>query len=331
MRERDQANRPANGASRLYLAEDADSVRAQLAAWARDASGGWGVESFPSARALLRRAEYDPPDLALVDLTLPGLDGLTALRVLRRTGIRVALLSPTAPDAARSALEGLLEGAEDCFWKRGTGSSERLIGSRARFAERVSQASASRSGTDCDPSIRRLRVAGAANPASGETPAWLGLMAARTHALGAMLRWLARCPVVPPAGMLICAPVPCRVGPVFAEFAARLVQRPVLEIADGEALRPGPWRTVPEGTLAAPAEGPQGRVWRVARARRPEREGWIGRQADLLRDARFDEVRLILFDDRPQRRRDRLAARAPRSKLRPVPLVPGESPAARVP
>lgn len=307
MEKRDQANQPANGPLRLYLAEDAESVRAQLAAWARDASGGWSVENFPSARALLRRSEYDPPDLALVDLTLPGLDGLTALRVLHRADIRVALLSPTTPDAARSALEGLLEGAEDCFWKRGTGGSERLTGSRARFAERVRLAAASRSSAACDPSIRRLRFGGTASPAVGEAPAWLGVMAARTHALGAMLQWLAHCPVAPPAGMLICAPVPRRVGPVFAECAARLVQRPVLEIVDGEALRPGPWRMVPEGTLATPAQGPQGLVWRVDRALRPEREGWIGLQADLLRDTQFDEVRLILFDDRPRCRRNRLA------------------------
>jgi len=295
---------------RIYLAEDAESVRAQLEAWAREAFCGWSLEGFASARALLRRAEYDPPDLALVDLTLPGWDGLTALRVLSRAGIRVALLSPTTADAARSALEGLLEGAEDCLWKRGTGFSERLSGSRARFAERVRRAAAAPAGAAVDPSIRRLRREGLAGASHEGAPAWLGLLAARAHALGAMLRWLARCPVAPPAGMLICAPVPHRVGPVFAECAARLVQRPVLELAEGEALRLGPWRMVTEGTLASPGPGEQGRVWHVDRSRRPEPEGWIGRQAEQLRDAGFDEVRVILFEGCPPRRREPNVARA---------------------
>lgn len=306
MRQRDPAGRQADGPLRLYLAEDADSVRAQLSAWAQDATRGWSIDTFASARALLRRAEYAPPDLALLDVTLPGLDGLTALRMLRRARIRVVLLSPTTPDAARSALEGLIEGAEDCLWKRGSGASERLAGSRARFAERVRQAATSFSEEACDPSVRRLRRS-EAHPLAGEVPAWLGLVTARPHALGAMLRWLARCPIVPPAGMLICAPVPHRVGPVFAACAARLVQRPVLEIADGEALRSGWWRLVTEGTLAAPVEGPQGRIWRVERSRKPDWENSIRRQAALLQDAQCDEVRLIHFGT-SSRRHGRSAA-----------------------
>ena len=100
---------------RLYLADDAESVRAQIRAWARDPRSALRVEEFASARGLLRRAECDPPDLALVDLTLPGLDGRTALRALRGGRIPVALLSPATAEAARGALEGLIEGAGECF------------------------------------------------------------------------------------------------------------------------------------------------------------------------------------------------------------------------
>jgi chemotaxis response regulator CheB len=303
MRESDRAGAPAGRPEgrplRLYLAEDAESVRAQLAAWVGDAGRGLTLEAFPSARALLRRSEYDRPDLALVDLTLPGVDGLTALRALRGERVQVALLSPASSDGARSALEGLLEGAADCFWKRGSGRSEKLSSSRLSFLRRVRAIVDAPMDKPGEPIVRSIAAGSSGLRAPGGSPTWFGLTAAPMRALRALLLWHARASATPPAGMLIGAPMPRRVTHVLADCATRLWHRPVLELQDGETFRPGPWRIVPEGALAQPAAGPNGPIWRLLPSRGPEAASWVPRQIELLRHAPFDDVRLFLFDDPP--------------------------------
>jgi chemotaxis response regulator CheB len=254
---------------RLYLADDAESVRAQIRAWARDPRSALRVEEFASARGLLRRAECDPPDLALVDLTLPGLDGRTALRALRGERIPVALLSPATAEAARGALEGLIEGAGECFWKQRRDRVERLAVTRANFLERT-RALATGAARVTPETISCGRAGAGAPP--------IELALARTSALGGMLRWLAQAPAHPPEAMLIGAALPRRTARVLAECAARLGNRPVLQLEDGEAVRAGRWRVIPGRAVAIPVRRADEWVWRLLPARETGEACWIARQ-----------------------------------------------------
>lgn len=78
--------RPAGEARTILLVEDSDDVREALAELLE--LSGHRVASFPSGHAALACAAALAPEVALIDLGLPDLDGIEVARRLR------ALLGP---------------------------------------------------------------------------------------------------------------------------------------------------------------------------------------------------------------------------------------------
>jgi two-component system phosphate regulon response regulator OmpR len=78
---------------------------------------GMEVSVLHDASSLERRLERERPDLIVLDLMMPGVDGLTALRQLRATGddIPVIMLTARADDVDR--IVGLELGADDYLGK----------------------------------------------------------------------------------------------------------------------------------------------------------------------------------------------------------------------
>ena len=78
---------------------------------------GIEVSVLHDAATLERRLERERPDLIVLDLMMPGVDGLTALRKLRATGddIPVIMLTARADDVDR--IVGLELGADDYLGK----------------------------------------------------------------------------------------------------------------------------------------------------------------------------------------------------------------------
>ena len=78
---------------------------------------GIEVSVLHDAGSLERRLERERPDLIVLDLMMPGVDGLTALRNLRASGddIPVILLTARTDDADR--IVGLELGADDYLGK----------------------------------------------------------------------------------------------------------------------------------------------------------------------------------------------------------------------
>jgi two-component system response regulator MprA len=66
------------------------------------------------ALANVRRAE---PDALILDVLMPGVDGLEVSRQLRRSGSKVPILMLTARDAVENRVEGLDAGADDYVTK----------------------------------------------------------------------------------------------------------------------------------------------------------------------------------------------------------------------
>jgi two-component system response regulator MprA len=73
---------------------------------------GYSVEIAGDGEAGLVMARDRPPDLVLLDLMLPGIDGLTVCKRLR-AGSGVPILILTAKDAVRDRVAGLDAGADD--------------------------------------------------------------------------------------------------------------------------------------------------------------------------------------------------------------------------
>ena len=81
------------------------------------AAEGYGVSSVGDGGAALAAVEQSVPDLLVLDIGLPGLDGLTVCRRLRDKGLALPILLLTARDAVADRVAGLDAGADDYLVK----------------------------------------------------------------------------------------------------------------------------------------------------------------------------------------------------------------------
>jgi two-component system response regulator MprA len=78
---------------------------------------GYTVEVAEAGRAALDAVRDRPPDLVVLDLMLPDMDGLEVARRLRGAGERTPVLMLTARDGVADRVRGLDAGADDYLVK----------------------------------------------------------------------------------------------------------------------------------------------------------------------------------------------------------------------
>jgi two-component system response regulator MprA len=78
---------------------------------------GYDVATAENGQEALTRIAAEEPDAVVLDLGLPGVDGLEVCRRVRATGSRVPILMLTARDAVADRIEGLDAGADDYLVK----------------------------------------------------------------------------------------------------------------------------------------------------------------------------------------------------------------------
>jgi len=100
---------------RLLVVEDDDTVASGLTEGLVGA--GFTVDRVAAAEPAESALAHTAYDLALVDIGLPGMDGLELIRRLRRRGIAVPVLVLTARDAMEDRIAGLDLGADDYLTK----------------------------------------------------------------------------------------------------------------------------------------------------------------------------------------------------------------------
>jgi DNA-binding response OmpR family regulator len=97
-------------ASRILVVDDDDDIRGLLRALLERA--GHEVLEAPDGRAGLRELFAGSPDLVILDVAMPGLDGWATLERIREvTDVPVLML--TARDAELERVRGLMGGADD--------------------------------------------------------------------------------------------------------------------------------------------------------------------------------------------------------------------------
>lgn len=105
---------PAPGA-RILVVDDEPAVREALESSLR--YEGYIVDLAPDGLAALEALQNDVPDLVILDVLMPRMDGLTAARRLRGRGETVPILMLTARDAVGDRVTGLDAGADDYLVK----------------------------------------------------------------------------------------------------------------------------------------------------------------------------------------------------------------------
>lgn len=78
---------------------------------------GYQVSTAADGESALTLAHTHPPDLVILDLMLPGIDGLEVCHRLRASDERIAVLMLTARDSVADRVKGLETGADDYLVK----------------------------------------------------------------------------------------------------------------------------------------------------------------------------------------------------------------------
>jgi two-component system OmpR family response regulator len=101
--------------ARILVVDDEPSIVDLLREALRYA--GFEVTSADNGFDAVRLAREQRPDLLVLDVMMPGYDGLDVVRRLRSEGDRVPVLFLTARDAPQDAVAGLTIGADDYLTK----------------------------------------------------------------------------------------------------------------------------------------------------------------------------------------------------------------------
>ncbi len=103
------------GKKRILVVEDeahiAEALRLNLSLQ------GYAVEVAPSGTAGLQAWKSWKPDLIVLDIMLPGVDGLAVLRNIRLEDDRIPILILSAKGSPRDRIEGLTFGVDDYLAK----------------------------------------------------------------------------------------------------------------------------------------------------------------------------------------------------------------------
>jgi two-component system, OmpR family, response regulator len=107
---------------------------------------GCAVSTAGSGREALRQAEASRPDLIVLDVMLPDLDGFEVCRRLRAAGNEVPVIFLTARDTSSDTVTGLAIGGDDYVTK--PFSVEALVARVRAVLRRASRAAAGHGATD---------------------------------------------------------------------------------------------------------------------------------------------------------------------------------------
>jgi two-component system OmpR family response regulator len=111
----DPAGHPAQPEARLLVVDDEPNIVELLSASLRFA--GFEVLTASDGTKALRLAAEQVPDLVVLDVMMPGLDGFEVVRRMRQEGIQAPVLFLTARDAVEDRIMGLTLGADDYVTK----------------------------------------------------------------------------------------------------------------------------------------------------------------------------------------------------------------------
>ncbi len=122
---------------RILIADDEDGLRWVLEKGFR--SAGYQVTAVKDGTAALAAAQSEPFDLILLDVRMPGVDGLTLLRQIRDKRADAHVVIMTAHGTMETAVQAMQQGAYDYLAKPFDLDEALLLAERALAARRLGQ------------------------------------------------------------------------------------------------------------------------------------------------------------------------------------------------
>src|SRR4051812_42605524 len=106
---------PKQSEAELLVVEDDANILELLSASLRFA--GFDVSTATSGSAAVSAAKNATPDLVVLDVMLPDLDGFEVIRLMREGGVRLPVVFLTARDGTEDKVRGLTLGGDDYVTK----------------------------------------------------------------------------------------------------------------------------------------------------------------------------------------------------------------------
>jgi two-component system nitrogen regulation response regulator GlnG len=126
---------------RILIADDEDGLRWVLEKGFRGA--GYQVTAVKDGAAAIREADAQPFDMILLDIRMPGLDGLALLKQVRERRPDAQVVIMTAHGTMETAVQAMQDGAYDYLAKPFDLDEALLVAERALAARRLTQEVAS--------------------------------------------------------------------------------------------------------------------------------------------------------------------------------------------
>ncbi|MDM0026252.1 response regulator transcription factor [Variovorax saccharolyticus] len=138
----------------IFLVDDDAAVRRALARMLRQ-EDEWEVRTFDSAEAFLARPDPDTEGCLVLDVTMPGLDGLELQRRLAESGQAWPIVFLTGHGDIPMSVKAIKAGAAD-FLTKPVGGPALASAVRAAFAESASIRRARADSTVCEQRLATL-------------------------------------------------------------------------------------------------------------------------------------------------------------------------------
>jgi DNA-binding NarL/FixJ family response regulator len=103
--------------SRIVIVEDNDAVREGFSLIINSVSSYYVVNGYDNAEDAIKHLKKDKPDIMLMDLELPGMNGIEAINIIKKSSPHIQLIVNTIYENSDLVFQALCRGASGYITK----------------------------------------------------------------------------------------------------------------------------------------------------------------------------------------------------------------------